>query len=41
MAWSLDEEFPGRTRTLTLRWVYLHMHEEYARHNGFPRGRET
>ncbi|MGI5201801.1 DinB family protein [Spirillospora sp. CA-108201] len=31
---SLDEEFPGRTRKLTLRWVYLHMLEEYARHNG-------
>ncbi|MEU8799205.1 DinB family protein [Spirillospora sp. NPDC048819] len=31
---SLDEEFPGRGGTLTLRWVYLHMFEEYARHNG-------
>ncbi|MGI5414438.1 DinB family protein [Actinomadura luteofluorescens] len=31
---SLEEEFPGRTRDLTLRWVYLHMIEEYARHNG-------
>ncbi|MFL6053398.1 MAG: DinB family protein [Actinoallomurus sp.] len=31
---SLDEEFPGKTGTLTLRWIYLHMIEEYARHNG-------
>ncbi|MEO3822977.1 DinB family protein [Actinomadura sp. B10D3] len=32
---SLDEEFSGRDGgTLTLRWVYLHMIEEYARHNG-------
>ncbi|MEU8125043.1 DinB family protein [Spirillospora sp. NPDC049024] len=31
---SLDEEFPGRDGTLTLRWAYLHMIEEYARHNG-------
>jgi uncharacterized damage-inducible protein DinB len=31
---SLDEEFPGKTRTLTLRWIYIHMIEEYARHNG-------
>jgi hypothetical protein len=31
---SLDEEFPGRSGVLNLRWVYLHMIEEYARHNG-------
>jgi hypothetical protein len=31
---ALDEEFPGRDGMLTLRWVYLHMIEEYARHNG-------
>jgi hypothetical protein len=32
---SLDEEFTGgRGRTLSLRWVYAHMVEEYARHNG-------
>ena len=31
---GLDEEFPGRKRALTLRWVYFHMIEEYARHNG-------
>ena len=32
---SLDEEFTGgRGRTLSLRWVYAHMIEEYARHNG-------
>ena len=32
---SLDEEFTGgRGRILSLRWVYTHMIEEYARHNG-------
>lgn len=31
---SLDEEFPGRGGVLNLRWVYLHMIEEYTRHNG-------
>jgi hypothetical protein len=32
---SLDEEFPQpRGNKMTLRWVYLHMIEEYARHNG-------
>jgi hypothetical protein len=31
---DLDKEFPGRKHTLTLRWIYLHMIEEYARHNG-------
>jgi hypothetical protein len=32
---SPDEEFTGgRDRTLSLRWVYTHMIEEYARHNG-------
>ena len=40
---SLDETFlrathvllPGRPRVeLSLRWVYIHMLEEYARHNG-------
>ena len=32
---SLDEEFTGGPgRTLSLRWVYTHMIEEYARHNG-------
>ena len=24
----------GRTRAYSLRWIYLHMIEEYARHNG-------
>jgi hypothetical protein len=24
----------GRGRTLSLRWAYAHMIEEYARHNG-------
>jgi Protein of unknown function (DUF664) len=32
---SLDDEFTGgRDRILSLRWVYTHMIEEYARHNG-------
>jgi uncharacterized damage-inducible protein DinB len=32
---SLDEEFAaGPGRVLSLRWVYTHMIEEYARHNG-------
>jgi hypothetical protein len=31
---GLDEMFEGRRHTLTLRWVYLHMTEEYARHLG-------
>ena len=29
---SLDESSPGED--YTLRWIYLHMIEEYARHNG-------
>jgi hypothetical protein len=32
---SLDDEFAVRSgRVLSLRWVYTHMIEEYARHNG-------
>ncbi|MEU7642794.1 MULTISPECIES: DinB family protein [unclassified Streptomyces] len=31
---SLDETFTINGRTLNLRWVYVHMIEEYARHNG-------
>lgn len=31
---SLDERFPAGKDDSTLRWVYLHMIEEYARHNG-------
>lgn len=32
---SLDDTFVSRRgRTLDVRWVYLHMIEEYARHNG-------
>ncbi|MDX6395294.1 MAG: hypothetical protein QOJ73_6357 [Streptosporangiaceae bacterium] len=32
---SLDETFPGREGApIDLRWVYVHMIEEYARHNG-------
>ena len=31
----LDHEFSrGSDRIISLRWVYLHMIEEYARHNG-------
>jgi hypothetical protein len=33
---SLDDTFlhPGDGTTIDLRWVYVHMIEEYARHNG-------
>jgi hypothetical protein len=31
---SLDETFVGRRGPISLRWVYVHMIEEYARHNG-------
>jgi uncharacterized damage-inducible protein DinB len=34
---ALDHTFPSRghrPRTFDLRWVYVHMIEEYARHNG-------
>jgi uncharacterized damage-inducible protein DinB len=32
---ALDHEFStARGRPMSLRWVYLHMIEEYARHNG-------
>jgi hypothetical protein len=31
---GLDETYRGRTSTYDLRWIYLHMIEEYARHNG-------
>jgi hypothetical protein len=33
---SLDAEFfhPRHQKSYSLRWVYLHMIEEYARHNG-------
>jgi Protein of unknown function (DUF664) len=32
---SLDDEFTGGSgRVFSLRWVYTHMIEEYARHNG-------
>jgi hypothetical protein len=31
---DLDETFEIRGETLDLRWVYIHMIEEYARHNG-------
>jgi hypothetical protein len=32
---ALDETFTGRRgEKIDLRWVYLHMIEEYARHNG-------
>jgi uncharacterized damage-inducible protein DinB len=31
---SLDATFDGRDGPISLRWVYVHMIEEYARHNG-------
>ena len=31
---SLDATFDGRNGPISLRWVYVHMIEEYARHNG-------
>ena len=33
---GLDEtaRAPWRSHDATLRWIYLHMIEEYARHNG-------
>ncbi|MEJ7706517.1 MAG: DinB family protein [Nocardioidaceae bacterium] len=31
---SLEETHAGRTREYSLRWIYVHMIEEYARHNG-------
>lgn len=31
---SLDVTFSGTTRQYSLRWVLVHMIEEYARHNG-------
>jgi uncharacterized damage-inducible protein DinB len=30
----IEHEFIHRDRPMSLRWVYLHMIEEYARHNG-------
>ena len=30
----LDDTGAGRGRTVSLRWTYVHMIEEYARHNG-------
>jgi uncharacterized damage-inducible protein DinB len=31
---TLDDTFDGRNGPISLRWVYVHMIEEYARHNG-------
>jgi uncharacterized damage-inducible protein DinB len=31
---SLDDRFRGKEREYDLRWIYTHMIEEYARHNG-------
>ena len=31
--WVADDE-PNEMRATSLRWVYQHMIEEYARHNG-------
>ena len=33
-AMSLDDTFAGRRGPISLRWAYVHMIEEYARHNG-------
>jgi uncharacterized damage-inducible protein DinB len=33
-ALPLEHEFTHREKQFSLRWVYLHMIEEYARHNG-------
>jgi len=33
-ALSLDDTFVGHSGPISLRWVYVHMIEEYARHNG-------
>jgi hypothetical protein len=33
-ALPLDHSFTHRAQPYSLRWVYLHMIEEYARHNG-------
>ena len=31
---SLDDRRSGREQEINLRWIYTHMIEEYARHNG-------
>jgi hypothetical protein len=31
---DLEDTFVGKNKTYNVRWVYLHMIEEYARHNG-------
>jgi len=31
---DLDDLIPGSREPTSLRWVYQHMIEEYARHNG-------
>ncbi len=31
---DLDDLSPGSTKPISLRWVFQHMIEEYARHNG-------
>ena len=31
---GLDEHIPETSKPTSLRWVYQHMIEEYARHNG-------
>lgn len=31
---DLDEPAPGSDEPISLRWIYQHMIEEYARHNG-------
>ena len=31
---KLDETFPFREKTMSVRWMWQHLVEEYARHNG-------
>ena len=31
---DLDDTAKGKNETFSLRWIYIHMIEEYARHNG-------
>ncbi len=31
---SSSSHAPGATKPISLRWIFLHMIEEYARHNG-------
>jgi hypothetical protein len=31
---KLDETFTNRGKTISVRWMWQHLVEEYARHNG-------